>query len=74
MNLILQIIATALSLAHVTLNVFKKRVCWLFNITALLLWIWLYLRTNFPIIAGLMTVYIVLSVFGWVQWGKAERT
>lgn len=73
MDLILQIIATALSLAHVTLNAFRKRVCWLFNITALCLWVWLYARLHLPIILGLMVVYVALSIFGWIQWGRKSR-
>lgn len=70
MNLILQIIGVCLSLTHITLNIFMIRACWLFNFAALSVWIFLYARLQMPLVLGLMVVYQVLSVIGWIKWGK----
>ena len=68
MNLVLQIVGVTLAFAHIVLNILKKRVCWLVKIAALSVWVWLYIRLHLPIVAGLMAIYIILSVWGWIQW------
>lgn len=73
MNLVLQLIGVTLSLTHITLNIFKIRLCWLFNFAALCVWIFLYARLRMPLVLGLMVVYQILSVVGWVKWGKEEK-
>ena len=73
MNLVLQLIGVTLSLTHITLNIFKIRLCWLFNFAALCVWIFLYARLRMPLVMGLMVVYQILSVAGWIKWGKKEK-
>ncbi len=70
MNLVLQLIGVTLSLTHITLNIFKIRLCWVFNFAALCVWVFLYARLRMPLVMGLMVVYQILSVVGWIKWGK----
>ena len=72
MNLILQVVGTILSLVGVSLNIFKKRACWIFFFVANCFWIWLYLRINFIPVVFLMCVYQILAVCGWFKWKKNQ--
>jgi len=72
-SLTLQIIGTVLSLSGITLNVLKKRICWIIYLIANSMWIWLYIKTELFFVVFLMFVYQGMSIWGWIKWGKNNK-
>ena len=73
MKIFLQVMALLLSGIGILLCSQKKRSFWLFSMASGVFWFAIYLTTGLYIALISQTVYMVLSAYGWVAWGKNGR-
>jgi nicotinamide mononucleotide transporter len=65
--------AVVLGLAYVLLAARGSRWCWPAGAAGSLLLAWLAWRAHLPMQALLNAWYVVMSVYGWVHWSRAEN-
>lgn len=71
---ILEIIAVVLGLLYLVLISFSQRIAWVFGIISSAIYVYLSFVGVLYLQAGLQFAYVVLGVFGYVNWGKTAET
>ncbi|MFT3739618.1 MAG: nicotinamide riboside transporter PnuC [Breznakibacter sp.] len=65
-----ELTATVLSLVYLYLEIKEKKLLWFFGIVSSALYAWVFFHSHFYADFGLSVYYVVISVYGWVHWGK----
>jgi nicotinamide riboside transporter PnuC len=73
MKTTLQILAFLFSIGGTYLAAKKKRICWILLFFGGFFWIALYLISGLYIAIGTQVFYIIMNVFGWIEWGKKKE-
>ncbi len=71
---ILENIAVVLGLLYLVLISFSKRIAWIFGILSSAIYVYLAFSGAIYLQAGLQFVYVVLGIFGFINWGKSTET
>ena len=74
LNTILEVAATAASLAFIVLLIREKTLCWPFGIAGSLLSIYLFVDTRLYSEAILYSWYVGMGAWGWARWSARART
>lgn len=61
-------VAVAFGVAYVLLAIRQHRACWIAGGASSALYIVFFLGAGFPLQAGLQLLYVVLAIYGWLQW------
>jgi nicotinamide mononucleotide transporter len=69
-----EIIAVILGLLYLVLISFSQRIAWIFGIISSAIYVYIAFITEIYLQAGLQFIYVVLGVFGFINWGKSEET
>lgn len=70
----LENIAVVLGLFYLLLISFSQRIAWVFGIISSAIYVYLSFVGVLYLQAGLQFAYVVLGVFGYVNWGKTAET
>ena len=60
--------AALFGIAYVLLAIRQHRACWIAGGASTALYILVFLQAGLPLQAALQIFYVILSVYGWVQW------
>ena len=71
---ILEIIAVVLGLLYLVLISFSQRIAWIFGILSSAIYVYMAFIGAIYLQAGLQFVYVVLGIFGFINWGKSVET
>jgi nicotinamide mononucleotide transporter len=71
---ILEIIAVVLGLLYLVLISFSQRIAWIFGILSSAIYVYMAFVGAIYLQAGLQFVYVVLGIFGFINWGKSAET
>ena len=71
---ILENIAVVLGLLYLVLISFSQRIAWIFGIISSAIYVYLAFVGAIYLQAGLQFVYVVLGIFGFINWGKSAET
>jgi nicotinamide mononucleotide transporter len=66
--------AVILGFAYLILISFSQRIAWIFGILSSAIYVYLAFFGAFYLQAGLQFVYVVLGIFGFINWGKSAET
>jgi nicotinamide mononucleotide transporter len=66
--------AVILGFAYLILISFSQRIAWIFGILSSAIYVYLAFVGAIYIHAGLQFVYVVLGIFGFINWGKSAET
>jgi nicotinamide mononucleotide transporter len=66
--------AVILGFAYLILISFSKRIAWVFGIISSAIYVYMAFIGTIYLQAGLQFVYVVLGVFGFINWGKSAET
>jgi nicotinamide mononucleotide transporter len=69
----LEWVAVLCSLLYVLLIAYKKITGWFFALLSSLLYIYLCYSTRLYLEVGLQVFYILMAIFGWVQWKSTNK-
>lgn len=69
----LEILGFVLAITYVVLATYEINGCWPFGIACSLVYAFLFYDAHLYADAGLQCVYLVLCVWGWVQWQGRDR-
>lgn len=71
---VVEIIAVVLGLLYLILISFSQRIAWIFGIISSAIYVYLALKGNLYLQTGLQFIYVVLGIYGYINWGKSEET
>jgi len=71
---VVEIIAVVLGLLYLILISFSQRIAWIFGIFSSAIYVYLSLHGNLYLQAGLQFIYVILGIYGYINWGKSEET
>lgn len=71
---VVELIAVVLGLLYLILISFSQRIAWIFGIVSSAIYVYLSLHGNLYLQAGLQFIYVVLGIYGYINWGKSEET
>jgi nicotinamide mononucleotide transporter len=74
MIIFLQLFALSCAIGGILLTARKSRACWLVYEAGGVAWIALYLKKGLYIAVLAQVIFMVLNIYGWIQWGKNERS
>jgi nicotinamide mononucleotide transporter len=66
--------AVILGFAYLILISFSQRIAWIFGIISSAIYVYMAFVSAIYIQAGLQFVYVVLGIFGFINWGKSAET
>ncbi len=66
--------AVILGFAYLILISFSKRIAWVFGIISSAIYVYMAFIGTIYLQAGLQFVYVVLGIFGFINWGKSAET
>lgn len=66
--------AVILGFAYLILISFSQRIAWIFGILSSAIYVYMAFIGAIYLQAGLQFVYVVLGVFGFINWGKSAET
>jgi nicotinamide mononucleotide transporter len=66
--------AVILGFAYLILISFSQRIAWIFGIISSAIYVYMAFVSAIYIQAGLQFVYVVLGIFGFINWGKSTET
>ena len=66
--------AVILGFAYLILISFSQRIAWIFGILSSAIYVYMAFIGTIYLQAGLQFVYVVLGVFGFINWGKSAET
>ena len=66
--------AVILGLAYLILISFSQRIAWIFGILSSAIYVYMAFIGAIYLQAGLQFVYVVLGIFGFINWGKSAET
>ena len=66
--------AVILGFAYLILISFSQRIAWIFGILSSAIYVYIAFIGEIYLQAGLQFVYVVLGVFGFINWGKSAET
>jgi nicotinamide mononucleotide transporter len=66
--------AVILGFAYLILISFSQRIAWIFGILSSAIYVYMAFIGAIYLQAGLQFVYVVLGVFGFINWGKSTET
>ena len=69
-----EIIAVVLGLLYLVLISFSQRIAWVFGIISSAIYVYIAFIGEIYLQAGLQFIYVVLGVFGFINWGKSAET
>lgn len=68
-----EIIAVIFGFLYLVLISFSQRVSWIFGIISSAIYVYMAFVTAIYLQAGLQFVYVVLGVYGYINWGKTAE-
>ena len=66
--------AVILGFAYLILISFSQRIAWIFGILSSAIYVYMAFIGAIYLQAGLQFVYVVLGIFGFINWGKSAET
>jgi len=66
--------AVILCFAYLILISFSKRFAWIFGILSSVIYVYIAFIGEIYLQAGLQFVYVLLGIFGFINWGKSAET
>jgi nicotinamide mononucleotide transporter len=66
--------AVILGFAYLILISFSQRIAWIFGILSSAIYVYMAFIGAIYLQAGLQFVYVVLGIFGFINWGKSVET
>ena len=69
-----EIIAVVTGFLYLILISFSKRIAWVFGIISSAIYVYIAFIGEIYLQAGLQFIYVVLGVFGFINWGKSAET
>lgn len=69
-----EIIAVILGLLYLVLISFSQRIAWIFGILSSAIYVYMAFIGAIYLHSGLQFVYVVLGIFGYINWGKSAET
>lgn len=69
-----EIIAVVLGLLYLVLISFSQRIAWIFGVLSSAIYVYMAFIGAIYLQAGLQFVYVVLGIFGYINWGKSAET
>ena len=69
-----EIIAVVTGFLYLILISFSKRIAWVFGIISSAIYVYMAYIGAIYLQAGLQFVYVVLGIFGFINWGKSAET
>lgn len=67
-----EIAATAFGVGYILLAIREHRACWIAGGISTAIFAAVFWRAGLPMQAALQLVYVALSVWGWIAWGRAR--
>lgn len=64
----IEAIAVAFGFAYIGLAIRQHRACWIVGAASAALYSVVFLQSGLSLQAGLQMLYVVLAVYGWIQW------
>jgi nicotinamide mononucleotide transporter len=64
----IEIVAVAFGVAYILLAIRQHRACWIAGGASTALYIVVFQDAGLPLQAALQGLYVILSVYGWLQW------
>lgn len=71
---ITELSAVILGFAYLILISFSQRIAWIFGILSSAIYVYMAFIGAIYLQAGLQFVYVVLGIFGFINWGKSAET
>ena len=68
----IEIIASIISLIYLYFSIRQNILLWLFGILSSTLYIYVYYTSTFYADMSLQFYYVIISIYGWIHWHKAE--
>lgn len=69
-----EIIAVVLGLLYLVLISFSQRIAWIFGVLSSAIYVYMAFIGAIYLHSGLQFVYVVLGIFGYINWGKSAET
>ena len=69
-----EIIAVVLGLLYLVLISFSQRIAWIFGVLSSVIYVYMAFIGAIYLHSGLQFVYVVLGIFGYINWGKSAET
>ena len=69
----IEVLGVITSLIYLYFSVRQIIWLWPFGIVSSALFIWIFLGSKFYADMGLQVYYLVISVYGWIYWGRGSR-
>ena len=69
-----EIIAVVLGLLYLVLISFSQRIAWIFGVLSSAVYVYMAFIGAIYLHSGLQFVYVVLGIFGYINWGKSAET
>ena len=66
--------AVILGFAYLILISFSQRIAWIFGIISSAIYVYIAFIGEIYLQAGLQFIYVILGVFGFINWGKSAET
>lgn len=71
--MVLEIFGLLSTLLYLYLEIKQVRIMWIIGFISALIYIVVFYSSNLYASMGLQFYYLFVSVYGWVEWGKAEK-
>jgi nicotinamide mononucleotide transporter len=68
-----ELAAVAFGVGYILLAIRERRACWLAGGISTAIYAAVFWRAGLPMQAALQLVYVAMSAWGWIAWGRAGR-
>lgn len=69
----IEIVGAILSLIYIYLSIKQKMILWFFGIISSLFYIVIFFQTKFYADMSLQFYYVVISIYGWINWKRGKQ-
>jgi nicotinamide mononucleotide transporter len=67
-----ELVAVAFGVGYILLAIREHRACWIAGGISTAIYAFVFWRAGLPMQAALQLVYVAMSVWGWLAWGRAR--